>query len=102
MPPIWPPGIARRPPPSLLRDTQPPGPKRPNAMPKRFLLVPSLFLSLLLAACPGDSGPYAPPPLPATPPNPLVKQAPAWDEYFSRFAAIHRFELRPTASRKPT
>src|SRR3546814_15504476 len=67
-------------------------------MPKRFLLVPSLFLSLLIAACSGDSGAEGPPQLPVTVANPLVKQVTEWDDYVGRFEAIQSVEVRPRAS----
>src|SRR3546814_18128228 len=67
-------------------------------MPKRFLLVPSLFLSLLIAACSGDSGAEGPPQLPVTVANPLVKQVTEWDDYVGRLEAIQSVEVRPRAS----
>ncbi|MBB5706685.1 efflux RND transporter periplasmic adaptor subunit [Sphingopyxis panaciterrulae] len=67
-------------------------------MPKRFLLAPSLFLSLLLVACSDDPGAGGPPQLPVTVANPLVKQVTEWDDYVGRFEAIQSVEVRPRAS----
>src|SRR3546814_17184905 len=67
-------------------------------MPKRFLLAPSLFLSLLLVACSDDPGAGGPPQLPVTVANPLVQQVTEWDDYVGRLEAIQSVEVRPRAS----
>ncbi|WP_432768493.1 MAG: efflux RND transporter periplasmic adaptor subunit [Sphingopyxis sp.] len=62
------------------------------------LLAPTLFLSLLLAACSGGEQAGGPPALPVTVAAPLVREVTEWDDYVGRFEAVDSVEVRPRST----
>ncbi len=58
----------------------------------------ALVAALLLNFTSGAAAQSAPPPLPVTVATPLAKRITNWDEYWGRFEAVERVEVRPRVS----